>query len=92
MVSSAGASKEVKEDDQMEASQFKIEKALSSRTTKQGRKQAQKAKRQQAEDQRDLENSLVEKARKARIAHDYKEYRKMTSKIVTAFKTGGQGL
>ena len=90
VVSSAGASQEVEEDALMDASRYKIEKALSSRTTEQARKQAQKAKRQRAEDQRDLESSLVEKARKARVTHDYEEYRKMTSKIVAAFKTGGQ--
>jgi hypothetical protein len=90
VVSSAGASQEVEEDDLMDAARFRIEKALSSRTTEQARKQAQKAKRQRAEDQRDLESSLVEKARKARMTHDYEEYRKMTAKIVAAFKTGGQ--
>ena len=55
----------------MDAAKFKIEKALSSRTTEQARKQVKKAKLQRAEDQRELESSLVEKARKARMTHNY---------------------
>jgi hypothetical protein len=38
----------------MDAARFRIEKALSSRTTEQARKQAQNAKRQRAEDHREL--------------------------------------
>jgi hypothetical protein len=43
MVSSAGAFQQVNEDDLMDAYNFKIERALLSRTTKQAKKHAQKA-------------------------------------------------
>jgi hypothetical protein len=87
VVSSAGALHQVKEDDMMDAGKFQIKKVLLVRTTE---KQAQKAKRQHAKGQCDIEVTLVEKARKARKEQDYEEYKTMCASIIAAFKMGGR--